>query len=71
MTTVTSTRGLLLIWTSFLTGLFAAYCLCSAARFISARIQAALPPKPPVIVEKIYESRSSGTEPNKKRNQGG
>jgi hypothetical protein len=71
MTTVASARGLLFIWTSFLTGLFVAYCLCSAERFINARIQAALPPKPPVIVEKIYESRSSGMEPNKKRNQGG
>jgi hypothetical protein len=69
MTTIASARGLLLIWTSFLTGLFAAYCLCSAARFMSARIQAALPPKPPIIVEKIYESRTSGV--NTKRNQGG
>ncbi|MES1186347.1 MAG: hypothetical protein ABUL60_21230 [Myxococcales bacterium] len=71
MTTVTSARGLLLIWTSFLTGLFVAYCWCGAERFINARMRAALPPKPPIVVEKIYESRTSGVEPIKKGSQGG
>lgn len=71
MTTVTSARGLLLIWTSFLTGLFLAYCLCSAARFVNARSQAVLPPARPVIVEKIYERRAPGAQPANERNQGG
>jgi len=54
-----------------LTGLFVAYCWCGAERFINARMRAALPPRPPVVVQKIYESRTSGVEPIKKGSQGG
>lgn|GEM_PF-3960171 len=71
MTTVWSARGLLLIWTSFLTGLFFAYCVCAIERFVTARIQAALPPPRPVIVEKIYERRASREAPRKTPDQGG
>jgi len=54
-----------------LTGLFFAYCVCAIERFVTARIQAALPPPRPVIVEKIYERRASREAPRKTPDQGG
>ena len=65
MTTVWSARGLLLIWTSFLTGLFLAYCVCAVERFVTARMQAMLPPPRPIMIKKIYESRVSREAPPK------